>query len=58
MAIKKKKKQSKVKKGAKYACSECGIVVSVVDPCDCVDACDLYCCGVPMKTHSGKKGKK
>lgn len=36
------------KKGDKYECSECGIVVVVDDACGCA-ACDLICCGAPMK---------
>jgi hypothetical protein len=36
------------KKGEKYKCEECGLVVLVEDPCGC-EACDLICCSVPMK---------
>ena len=37
------------KKGAKYSCAVCGLVVSVDTVCDCVDVCDLICCSKPMK---------
>ncbi len=36
------------KKGEKYKCEECGLVVIVDDACGC-SACDLMCCGEPMK---------
>ncbi len=54
MAVKKTEKKSSQKKsgtnkGSKYTCDECGIVVSVDEACGCVDACDLVCCGEPMK---------
>lgn len=53
------KKQKKNKKGTRYACDECGMVVGVVDPCGCADVCDLYCCGAPMKpVKSGRKTKR
>ncbi len=35
-------------KGPRMRCEECGLVVLVEDPCGC-DACDLICCGVPMR---------
>ena len=46
-----------VKKGTKYECGECGIVVVVDDPCGC-EACDLICCGVPMKEVKKPKTKE
>lgn len=36
------------KKGDKYECEECGLVIVVENPCGC-SACDLICCTVPMK---------
>ena len=36
------------KKGEKYKYEECGLVVVVDDACGC-SACDLMCCGEPMK---------
>jgi hypothetical protein len=36
------------KKGEKYECEECGLVVLVEDPCGC-SACELVCCAKPMK---------
>jgi len=37
-----------MKKGTKYKCEECGLIVVVDDVCGCYP-CDLICCGVPMK---------
>jgi hypothetical protein len=42
------------KKGTKYKCDECGMVVLVEEDCGCSD-CDLICCGVPMKEAKPKK---
>jgi hypothetical protein len=36
------------KKGEKYECEECGLIVVVDDPCDC-DTVELICCEAPMK---------
>ena len=36
------------KKGEKYKCEECGLIVVVEDPCGC-EAVELLCCKVPMK---------
>ena len=36
------------KKGEKYKCDECGLVIVVEDVCGC-DDCDVVCCGAPMK---------
>jgi len=44
------------KRGAKYACGECGLVVVVDDPCGCA-ACELICCSVPMKEVKPKTKK-
>ena len=47
------------KKGEKYKCGECGLVVVVDETCGCAP-CDLVCCGVPMKPvkEAKPKGKK
>lgn len=37
-----------VQKGSKFECKECGLVVSVVDPCDCSDNVALTCCDETM----------
>lgn len=42
------------KKGEKYKCEECGVVVTIDDECGCA-ACDLICCGAPMKPLKKKK---
>jgi len=44
------------KKGAKYECGECGLVVVVDEPCGC-GACELICCEVPMKEVKSKTCK-
>ncbi len=46
---KKKIAKPKIKKGAKYQCSVCGIGVSIDEVCGCVDVCDIICCGRQMK---------
>jgi len=43
------------KKGTKYECGECGLVV-VDEPCGC-GACELIYCEVPMKEVKSKIGK-
>jgi hypothetical protein len=46
------------KKGERYECGECGLVVLVEDPCGC-SACDLICCGQQMKPKKAAvKAKK
>lgn len=44
------KKVVKNKKGSRYSCNVCGIIISVDNECGCVDACDIVCCGEQMKT--------
>lgn len=41
-------KRAKAKKGNKYICNECGVVLSVDSPCSC-DTCDPICCGEAMQ---------
>lgn len=41
-------KKGGAKKGARYKCHTCGIVMVVDEECGCT-ACDLVCCGAPMK---------
>jgi len=36
------------KKGDKYKCEECGLIILVEDPCGC-ETCEIVCCGEPMK---------
>jgi hypothetical protein len=45
------------RKGSKYECEKCGIVVTVDKNCNCV-ACDLMCCGAPMKEVKPKAKAK
>jgi membrane protease subunit (stomatin/prohibitin family) len=40
------KKTSRV--GAKYVCTDCGLVVTIDQDCGCA-VVDLLCCGLPMK---------
>jgi hypothetical protein len=44
------------KKGEKYKCEECGLVVLVEDVCGCED-CDIVCCGAPMKQVKAEESK-
>lgn len=45
-----------VKKGDKYECGTCGVVMSVDEACDCAP-CDFVCCGAPMKAAKPKAKK-
>jgi hypothetical protein len=44
------------KKGTKYKCEECGLVVVVDEACGC-SSCDLICCDEPMKEVKPKAKK-
>ncbi len=37
------------RKGDGYSCEVCGLSIVVDEDCDCVEACDIICCGEPMK---------
>jgi hypothetical protein len=39
--------EAMAKKGDKFRCIDCGIVIEISEPCDC-EVCDLICCDVPM----------
>jgi Desulfoferrodoxin, N-terminal domain len=41
-------KKAATRKGAKYGCKACGLVVSVVEDCGCATM-NLVCCNTPMK---------
>ena len=45
----KKVSKKAVKKGDAYQCGVCGLVVTVDEERDCVDAGDIICCGEEMK---------
>ena len=45
------------KKGAKYKCNTCGVVVVVDEACGCTP-CDLICCDIPMKEVKAKAKPK
>jgi len=49
------KRTRKVRKGTKYTCRECGLVVAVDEVCGCVDVCDLVCCGKQMVRRTRTK---
>ncbi len=49
MAKKCGKKKSNKKTKEQYVCGQCGLVISVDETCNCVDICDIICCGAPMK---------
>jgi hypothetical protein len=42
------------KKGEKYTCEECGMMVIVEDVYGC-EECDITCCDVPMVPVKAKK---
>ena len=55
---------AKAKTGDRYVCDECGMVVSVEEPCTC-DACGIVCCDLPMvkapgaaRTRSGEPPRR
>lgn len=46
------------KKGEKYECPECGLIVIIEDDgCECTE-CDVVCCSVPMELIAQKKPAK
>ena len=47
-AERKSSSKKSVSKGSKFECNECGLVVSIVDPCDCGDNVALTCCNETM----------
>ncbi len=56
--VQKRKSTMKIKKmrrGTKYTCRECGLVVAVDEVCGCIDVCDLMCCGTQMVKKTPKK---
>jgi len=53
-AAKKASSKKKVAVGDGFECKVCGLVVSVIDDCGCVEVCDLICCEKPMKPKKVK----
>jgi hypothetical protein len=53
-AAKASARTKKVQAGSTYECGVCGLIVSVVDECGCVETCDLICCEESMKPKKGK----
>jgi len=44
------------KKGERYECGECGLIIVVDNPCSC-SQCDLMCCDVQMKEVKKEESK-
>lgn len=42
-------KKKSVAKKPQYVCELCGLVITVDSSCNCVEACDIICCGQAMK---------
>ncbi len=42
-------KKGGVKKGNRYSCGVCGLVVTVDTACGCAEAAHLICCERPMR---------
>ncbi len=53
-AVKKATPKKKTRVGSAYECRVCGLAVSVIDDCGCIDTCDLICCEQPMKPRKTK----
>lgn len=49
MSAKSTKKTGKSKRKSRYVCTVCGLVIIVDNICNCVEACDIICCGQEMK---------
>ena len=45
------------KKGDKYKCDDCGLVLVVEDECGCSE-CNVICCDKPMKKITTKVPRK
>ena len=45
------------KKGEKFKCEECGLIIIVEEPCEC-ETTELVCCGEPMKPVKAAEKKK
>ena len=45
------------KKGERYQCEDCGLVILVEDPCGC-ESCEIVCCGEPMKPVGEKQAQE
>ncbi|MFZ5907818.1 MAG: hypothetical protein ACOYVJ_10530 [Nitrospirota bacterium] len=37
-----------IRKGTKFSCEICGLIVSVDEVCGCIETCDIICCGEQM----------
>ena len=48
---------AKAKKGDRFTCELCGIVVAVDENCDCAVG-ELICCDVPMEKSKGRAKAK
>ena len=43
------KKKGGSKKGTRYTCEVCGLIITVNNVCGCGEKCDIICCGEEMK---------
>lgn len=48
--MEKKKKNGEKKR--QMVCKECGLIITVENECECMDSCDVICCGAQMKTKN------
>ncbi len=46
---------ARAKRGDGYECAVCGLAVTIDEACDCIDVCDIICCGKPMKAKAARK---
>lgn len=46
-----------MKKGDKYKCPDCGLVIVIEEECGC-ESCTLLCCDVPLKKVRAKAAAK
>ena len=47
---------AKAKTADRYVCDECGMIISVDEPCGC-ETCEIVCCDVPMVKAPGTAKK-
>ncbi|MFH0847802.1 MAG: hypothetical protein V1894_07115 [Chloroflexota bacterium] len=50
--------KKQVAKGDGYVCEVCGLAITVDEACDCIGACDILCCGKPMKPRRARARAK
>jgi len=45
-------------KGKSYVCGVCGLAVTIDTECNCVETCDIICCGQQMEEKKTRKKAK